>query len=82
MKALIAMAVVVAVLAAAGETYAQKYIGRYSANPYAPDSTGNAYGTGSPYNPDSINNPYGAGSRYRTDSPNNPFGWGLDIIGQ
>lgn len=49
-------------------------IGRYSANPYAPNSTSNPYGAGSPYNPNSINNPYGKyGSGYSNDSASNPY---------
>ncbi len=37
-----------------------EYLGRYSANKYAADSTSNQYGVhGSPYSGRSINNPYG-----------------------
>ena len=46
-----------------GSAFAQ-YMGQYSTNPYAPNSTGNQNGVyGSPYGP-GINNPYGAGSQY------------------
>ncbi len=34
-------------------------LGRLSANPYDPESTGNPYGAGNPNAADSINNPYG-----------------------
>ncbi len=40
---------------------AQQYLGKYSANPYDPNSTANPYGAGNPYRPDSPNNPYGTG---------------------
>jgi len=65
-------AIVVALSAPAS---AQQYLGRLSANPYAPDSTSNPYGRyGSPYSPDSINNPYGRyGSPYSPYSANNPY---------
>ena len=44
-----------------------RYLGRFSSNPYDPDSTSNPYGRyGSKYSPDSINNPYGAGNPYST----------------
>jgi len=41
------------------------YRGRFSSNPYLPDSISNPYGQyGSEYSSDSINNPYGAGNPY------------------
>ena len=54
---------------------AQEYLGQLSANPYAPESTGNSYGQyGSPYAPKSINNPYGQyGSPYAPNSARNPY---------
>ena len=36
------------------------YLGNYSANPYATNSTSNPYGAGNPYSPNSPNNPYAA----------------------
>ena len=51
-------------LAASGSAGAQ-YLGNYSANEYAPNSTSNPYGAGSPYDPNSVNNRYGRyGSPY------------------
>ena len=52
-----------------------KFLGRLSANPYAPDSTANPYSAaGSPYSPKSINNPYGQfGSPYSPQSARNPY---------
>lgn len=53
---------------------ADQYIGNYSSNPYAPNSTGNRYGAGSQYNPNSITNQYGRyGSPYGPNSANNPY---------
>ena len=40
-------------------TFAGEYIGNYSSNPYAPNSTSNPYGSGSPYDANSVNNSYG-----------------------
>jgi hypothetical protein len=55
--------------------HAQEYLGQLSANPYAPESTGNPYGQyGSPYAPNSVNNPYGPyGSPYSPTSVHNPY---------
>jgi hypothetical protein len=55
-----------------------QYLGRYSANPYDPDSTSNPYGQyGSPHSPNSINNPYGVyGSPYSPSGVRNPFSVG------
>lgn len=52
-----------------------KYLGKFSANPYDPESISNPYGRfGNPYSPESVNNPYGIyGSRYSPLSPNNPY---------
>ena len=33
-------------------------LGNLSANPYAPDSSSNAFGKGSPFAPNGINNPF------------------------
>lgn len=56
-----------------GIAHAQ-YLGNYSANEYAPNSTSNQFGAGSPYNADSINNRYGRyGSPYSNQSANNPY---------
>ncbi len=62
-------------IAGAAISHAQDYLGQLSANPYAPDSTGNPYGQyGSAYAPSSINNPYGPnGSPYSPTSVNNPY---------
>jgi hypothetical protein len=50
------------------------YIGNYSANPYAPNSTANQFGAGGPYNPNSINNSFGQyGSPYSPNSVTNPY---------
>jgi hypothetical protein len=51
------------------------YLGRYSSNRYAPDSTSNPYGAyGNRFASDSINNPYGPyGSPYSSQSANNPY---------
>jgi len=67
------------VLLATGTAMAQtgrrgNYLGQYSINRYAPNSTGNPYGAGSPYSTDSINNPYGRyGSPYSSYSATNPY---------
>lgn len=51
-----------------------EYLGSYSSNRYAPNSTSNPYGAGSLYNSDSINNHYGRyGSPYSNQSANNPY---------
>ena len=51
-----------------------RYLGQYSNNQYAPNSTSNRYGAGSPYGSDSINNPYDRyGSKFSPDSATNPF---------
>jgi hypothetical protein len=51
-------------LATGGSAGAQ-YLGDYSANQYALNSTSNPYGAGSPYDPNSVNNRYGRyGSPY------------------
>lgn len=51
------------------------YLGRLSANPYAPDSTANPYGpAGSPYSSTSVNNRFGPyGSPYSPVSARNPY---------
>lgn len=75
-------AVVVGLLLAIGSVQAQtqprprgSYGGQYSANPYAPNSTANRYGTyGSQYSGRSMTNPYSAyGSPYSNQSPTNPY---------
>jgi len=54
--------------------WGQGYLGNYSSNPYAPNSTANPYGAGNPYNPNSINNPYSTyGSPYSPKSAINPY---------
>ena len=60
---------------ASGEDHESEYIGRLSANPFAPDSTSNVFSeAGSPYSSKSINNPYGKyGSEYSTKSARNPY---------
>jgi hypothetical protein len=52
-------------------------LGRYSANPYGPESTSNPYSeAGSPYSSKSINNPYGQyGSPYSSKSATNPYAY-------
>jgi len=61
----------------APEIFAQDgtYLGRLSANPYAPDSTSNPYGVyGSPFSPTSINNSFSVyGSPFSPQSANNPY---------
>jgi len=51
------------------------YLGRYSANQFAPDSTSNRFGQhGSPFAPNSVNNHFGLyGSPYSAQSPTNPY---------
>jgi hypothetical protein len=51
------------------------YLGVLSANPYAPNSVSNPYGTyGSPFSPTSITNPFGAfGSPFSPTSVTNPY---------
>lgn len=58
------------------------YLGRLSANPYAPDSISNPYGKyGNPYSPTSINNPYSKyGNPYSAFSPNNPYATKTPIL--
>jgi hypothetical protein len=54
-----------------------RYLGRLSANPYAPDSTGNPFGRyGSRYAPDGVNNPYSRTGR----SVSNPFATDAPIV--
>ena len=49
-------------------------LGRLSANPYAPESTSNAFGVGSPYQANSINNQFGPyGSPFSPKSATNPY---------
>ncbi len=63
-------------LAAAAPALAQTtYLGRLSANPYAPDSTSNAFGRfGSEFSPTSIKNPYSPwGSATSPVSAANPY---------
>jgi hypothetical protein len=63
------------ILVGSSISHAQEFLGQLSANPYAPESTGNPYGQyGSPYAPNSVNNPYGPyGSPYSPTSVNNPY---------
>jgi hypothetical protein len=51
------------------------YLGRYSANQFATDSTSNRFGQhGSPFVPNSVNNDFGLyGSPYSLQSPTNPY---------
>ena len=47
------------------DSFANNYRGQLSANPYAPNSISNPYGSyGNPYSSQSLNNPYGAGNPY------------------
>ncbi len=49
-------------------------LGNLSANPFAFDSTGNAFGAGSPFAPNGINNPFSPhGSPFSNRSATNPF---------
>jgi len=52
-----------------------EYLGRLSANPYAPDSTANPYSpAGSPYSSKSVNNQFGPyGSPFSATSARNPY---------
>lgn len=52
-----------------------KYLGKFSANRYDPDSVSNPFGRyGSPFSPDSINNPFGPyGSPFSPSSARNPY---------
>jgi hypothetical protein len=62
-----------------------EFLGRLSANPYASDSTANAYSqAGSPYSSKSVNNPYGPyGSPYSPVSARNPYATDApDIVAQ
>lgn len=64
---------IVILIVLTGSSKAQ-YLGNYSANPYAPNSTSNEFGAGSPYNPNSIHNEYGRyGSQFSNQSANNPY---------
>jgi hypothetical protein len=57
--------VAIMLIGVCGTASSQQYLGNYSANPYASQSSSNQYGSGSPYDPNSINNPYGQyGSPY------------------
>jgi hypothetical protein len=58
----------------AAEASAQQYLGNWSSNPYAPNSTANQFGAGNPYNPNSVTNPYGRyGNPYTPNSATNPY---------
>lgn len=51
-----------------------QYIGNYSDNHYAPNSTSNIYGAGNPYGANSINNQFGRyGSPFSNQSVSNPY---------
>jgi hypothetical protein len=54
---------------------ATKHLGQWSANPYAPNSTSNMFGTyGNPYSQKSINNEYGTfGSAFSLRNTKNPY---------
>jgi hypothetical protein len=68
------MALSIALLVAMSSGAAAQYLGNYSANPYAPNSTGNTFGAGSRYNPNGVNNPYGRyGSVHSDSSANDPY---------
>jgi hypothetical protein len=55
-------------------TWAEEYIGNYSANKNNANSTSNPYGAGSPHNANSINNPNGTyGSPHSSKSATNPY---------
>jgi hypothetical protein len=66
---------VVAFLAGAPPIAQAQYLGQFSANPYAPNSTANQFGNyGSPYSSDSVNNSFGRfGSPYSPNSATNPY---------
>lgn len=56
------------------ESAKAQYIGNYSDNQYAPNSTSNPYGAGNPYGANSINNQFGRyGSPFSNQSVNNPY---------
>ena len=59
----------------AGSANAWEFLGSFSTNRYAPNSTSNPYGTyGSPYSSNSINNSFGVyGSPYSNRSATNPY---------
>jgi len=72
MKALSKIVMLTVLVASA--TWADEYLGNYSANKHNSNSTSNPYGAGSPYNANSINNPYGTyGSPHSSMSANNPY---------
>ncbi|MCC2643539.1 MAG: uncharacterized protein K0S45_3952 [Nitrospira sp.] len=49
-------------------------LGNLSANPFALDSTANAFAQGSPFAPNGVNNPFSRyGSRFSNQSATNPF---------
>jgi hypothetical protein len=52
-----------------------KYLGDFSANPYAPNSISNPFGQyGNRFSPDSVNNPFGTyGSPFSPYSATNPY---------
>jgi len=51
-----------------------RYLGNWSANQFAPDSTSNRFGAGSELSPDSVRNKHGRyGSPYSNESANNPY---------
>lgn len=51
-----------------------RYLGNWSANPFAPNSTSNRFGAGNEFSPDSVRNEYGRyGSPYSNESANNPY---------
>jgi hypothetical protein len=55
------------------EAFAQNYLGQWSTNPYAPNSTANPYGGGNPYG-NTITNSYGPyGNPYSNKSITNPY---------
>ncbi len=65
--------VLVWMLFVCGASKAQ-YIGNYSDNQFAPNSTSNRYGAGNPYSANSINNQFGRyGSAFSNQSVNNPY---------
>ncbi|MGX9426347.1 MULTISPECIES: hypothetical protein [Bradyrhizobium] len=65
------IALSIALLVVMTSSAAAQYLGNYSADPYAPNSTGNAFGAGSPDNPNSINNPYAMDAPKLYDSQGN-----------
>jgi len=51
-----------------------RYLGNWSANQFAPNSTSNRFGAGNEFSPDSVRNEYGRyGSPYSSESANNPY---------